>query len=193
MIQVPQGFDSIFRYIVVVSQRAEQLVEGAKVRCETRHKKPTLAAKDDVDAGLVDWRVLSQEELDAQRQAIVDQFRAEVGAEEAEAAPSIPDVLPTETAAPDAAPEPAPEVEERDDEINRLQRLLGLAGASISGDAVIATDPPVPDDDEAEASSDASAEDPLEDPLEETPTEVALDVVLEQEEEAAAKDDDEDE
>ena len=32
MIELPEEFDSIFRYIVVVSQRAEQLINGAKPR-----------------------------------------------------------------------------------------------------------------------------------------------------------------
>ena len=97
MIELPEGFDSIFRYIVVVSQRAEQLIGGAKPRTESRFKKKTLEARDDVDAGLVEWRVLSQEELDAQRQAIVEQFRAEVAGEELmpEAAQPVPDVLPS--------------------------------------------------------------------------------------------------
>jgi DNA-directed RNA polymerase subunit K/omega len=96
MIQKPEEFDSAFRYIVVVSQRAEQIINGAKPRGESRHVKPTLIARDDVDQGLVAWRILTQEELDAQRQAIVEQFRAEVGGEmAAEPARRIPDVLPT--------------------------------------------------------------------------------------------------
>ena len=65
MIQLPEGFDSIFRYIVVVSQRAEQLVNGAKPRSESRHDKSTLVAIDDVDEGKVEWRILTQAELDA--------------------------------------------------------------------------------------------------------------------------------
>ena len=32
MIELPENFDSVFRYIVVVSQRAEQLINGAKPR-----------------------------------------------------------------------------------------------------------------------------------------------------------------
>ena len=128
MIELPEGFDSIFRYIVVVSQRAEQLIGGAKPRTESRFKKQTLEARDDVDAGLVEWRVLSQEELDAQRQAIVDQFRAEVAGEDMlpEGARLVPDVLPT--GVPAIAPEPDEvDGEERDDELARLQRLLGMA------------------------------------------------------------------
>jgi DNA-directed RNA polymerase subunit K/omega len=115
MIELPEGFDSIFRYIVVVSQRAEQLINGAKPRTDSRHVKPTLEAREDVDAGLVDWRVLTQEELDAQRQAIVDQFRAEVAGEELlpESVRLVPDVLPTASVGAELA---------------RLQRLLGMVG-----------------------------------------------------------------
>lgn len=127
MIELPENYDSIFRYIAVVSQRAEQLIHGARSRTGDGHAKPTLQAKADVDAGLVGWRVLTQEELDAQRQAIVDQFRAEVGAEDlrGEAPRAIPDVLPTAV----LGDEPVADVdlgEDRDDELDRLQRLLGM-------------------------------------------------------------------
>ncbi len=126
MIQKPEEFDSAFRYIVVVSQRAEQIINGAKPRGESRHVKPTLIARDDVDQGLVEWRILTQEELDAQRQAIVEQFRAEVGGEvAAEPARRIPDVLPTGvpfSSVDEEAYEP-----DQDDELDRLQRLLGMA------------------------------------------------------------------
>jgi DNA-directed RNA polymerase subunit K/omega len=132
MIELPENFDSVFRYIVVVSQRAEQLINGAKPRMDSRHEKPTLEAVDDVNAGLVPWRVLTQAEIDAQRQAIVDQFRAEVACEgfDPEQARAIPDVLPTASEAEDEGEEevaPA-EAEDRDDELARLQRLLGMAG-----------------------------------------------------------------
>jgi DNA-directed RNA polymerase subunit K/omega len=133
MIELPEGFDSIFRYIVVVSQRAEQLINGAKPRTESRHAKPTLEAREDVDAGLVDWRVLSQAELDAQRQAIVDQFRAEVAGEDLlpESARLVPDVLPTSSA---AVVSDDVEDEDRDDELARLQRLLGMVGGGSDGE-----------------------------------------------------------
>jgi DNA-directed RNA polymerase subunit K/omega len=130
MIELPENFDSVFRYIVVVSQRAEQLINGAKPRTEGRHVKPTLAAMDDVAAGLVPWRVLSQAEIDAQRQAIVERFRAEVAGEgfAPEPARPIPDVLPT-LAVPEEEKAPAvPEPEDRDNELVRLQRLLGMVG-----------------------------------------------------------------
>ena len=125
MIQLPEEFDSIFRYIVVVSQRAEQIINGAKPRTESRFAKPTLKARDDVEAGAVDWRILTQEELDAHRQALVEQFRAEVDAasDPQAAVQPIPDVLPTGD-----TPAVAEAVDgEKDDELARLQRLLGMA------------------------------------------------------------------
>lgn len=122
MIQMPKEFDSIFRYIVVVSQRAEQLINGAKARTESRHAKPTLVARDDVEAGEVTWRVLTQEELDAHRQALVEQFKAEVdAASEKPSTEPIPDVLPTADVELGADDD-----EDRDDELERLQRLLGM-------------------------------------------------------------------
>ncbi len=147
MIELPEGFDSVFRYIVVVSQRAEQLINGAKPRTDGRHPKATLTAKDDVDTGQVPWRVLTQEELDAQRQAIVDQFRAEMAGEEFTAEPERPvrDVLPTS-----ADREPRHEemdAGERDDELARLQRLLGMAGGQSDEE-----------DEEAEGSAEENGE-----------------------------------
>lgn len=146
MIQLPQGFDSIFRYIVVVSQRAEQLVNGAKPRCESRHDKSTLVAIDDVDEGKVEWRILTQEELDAQRQAIVDQLRAEVGVNETDESPSaaIRDVLPTGDAGDVVeVAVAADEGSEPDDELVRLQKLLGMAGAVKEAAAADGDDEPV--------------------------------------------------
>lgn len=139
MMQLPKDYDSIFRYIVVVSQRAEQLINGARPRTDSVFLKKTLQAKADVDQGEVAWRILTQEELDAQRQAIVDQFRAEVSSDEARPERrDIPDVLPTAAAAVarPAAATPAEDdhVDERDDELSRLQRLLGMVGGSPAGE-----------------------------------------------------------
>ena len=146
MTQFPEEFDSIFRYIVVVSQRAEQIMKGAKPRTDTRHHKPTLIAKDDVEAGQVGWRILTQEELDARRQEIVEQFRAEVAGEGLEPAPAIRDVLPTTRAVED---------DQRDDELVRLQRLLGMAGLSAGA----AEEEEDEDEDEAEVETDDDLDD----------------------------------
>ena len=130
MIELPKEFDSIFRYIVVVSQRAEQIINGAKPRTESRFAKPTLKARNDVEEGKVTWRILTQEELDAHRQALVEEFRAEVdAASEQPSTDPIPDVLPTAEVAIAAGVD-----DEKDDELARLQRLLGMtrtAGAAV--------------------------------------------------------------
>jgi len=109
MVELPEGIDSVFRYIVICAQRAEQLIRGARPRLESKHVKPTLVAKDEVDAGLVPWREVSQAELEAERRALLEEIRAEMESAEA------------------AAPEPEPEEESRDAELERLQRLFGMA------------------------------------------------------------------
>ena len=152
MIELPKEFDSIFRYIVVVSQRAEQIINGAKPRTESRHAKPTLKARDDVEDGQVSWRILTQEELDAHRQALVEQFRAEVdAASEQPSTEPIPDVLPTAEAVIAEG-----EDEERDDELARLQRLLGMT--RTAGAAAEDSDDAEDGDDAAEDASDDEEE-----------------------------------
>lgn len=160
MIQLPEEFDSIFRYIVVVSQRTEQLMAGARPRQESSHAKPTLQAKGDVDAGLVEWRVLTQEELDAQRQAMVEQFRAEMSADEAAAAsPGVRDVLPTASEGEPARPvlaEDGDEDADRDDELLRLQRMLGIAGGASTDDDEAESDDDGDDDDDGDSDDDSA-------------------------------------
>jgi len=148
MIELPKEFDSIFRYIVVVSQRAEQIINGAKPRTESRFAKPTLKARDDVEEGKVTWRILTQEELDAHRQALVEEFRAEVdAASEQPSTDPIPDVLPTADVAIAAGDD-----DEKDDELARLQRLLGMT--RTAGAAVEESDDVEDGDDAAETNSD---------------------------------------
>ena len=114
MIELPEGIDSVFRYIVITALRSEQLIQGARPRIESRHVKPTLIAKDEVDAGLVEWRVLTPEEVEERRRAVVEELRGEM-----EAGPgTVRDVLPTE---------PEPEEPSREDELARLQKLFGMA------------------------------------------------------------------
>jgi DNA-directed RNA polymerase subunit K/omega len=111
---LPEGIDSVFRYIVITAQRAEQLIQSAKPRMESKHVKASLIAKDEVDADLVEWRVLTPEEVEARRQAVVDELKAEMAGPEG----AVRDVLPTE---------PEPEEGSRDEELARLQKLFGMA------------------------------------------------------------------
>lgn len=156
MIQLPKEFDSVFRYIVVVSQRAEQIIKGAKPRTDSRRAKPTLIARDDVEGGQVGWRVLTQEELDAHRQALVEQFRAEMeAANERDLRQAIPDVLPTAS-----VEEVADEDEDRDDELLRLQKLLGMSrgGKREVADEDLAADEDEDADEEIDLDDDFNAE-----------------------------------
>jgi DNA-directed RNA polymerase subunit omega len=54
---LPRDVDSKFRFITVAAQRAKQLQNGAKPRVETRSRKSTRIAMQEVLAGAVSWEV----------------------------------------------------------------------------------------------------------------------------------------
>ncbi|PYV10817.1 MAG: DNA-directed RNA polymerase subunit omega [Acidobacteria bacterium] len=56
--QLPQGIDSKFRYILVAAKRARQLQAGAKPMIQTQSKKLTKVAQQEVEAGLVPFQNL---------------------------------------------------------------------------------------------------------------------------------------
>jgi DNA-directed RNA polymerase subunit omega len=58
---VPKKVDSKFRFITVAAQRAQQLQNGAKPRVETRARKATRIAMQEVMAGTVSWEVAPAE------------------------------------------------------------------------------------------------------------------------------------
>ena len=51
--ELPQGIDSKFRFILVAAKRAQQLIGGAKARVQSGSKKVILIAGREVCAGLV--------------------------------------------------------------------------------------------------------------------------------------------
>jgi DNA-directed RNA polymerase subunit omega len=55
---VPQGFDSKFRFILVAAKRARQLQAGARPLVQTQTKKLTKVAQMEVEAGLVPVEIL---------------------------------------------------------------------------------------------------------------------------------------
>jgi len=55
---VPQGFDSKFRFILVAAKRARQLQSGARPLVQTPTKKVTKVAQLEVESGLVPIEVL---------------------------------------------------------------------------------------------------------------------------------------
>jgi DNA-directed RNA polymerase subunit omega len=54
---LPRDVDSKFRFITVAAQRAKQVQQGAKPRVETRSRKPTRVAMEEVLAQTVSWEV----------------------------------------------------------------------------------------------------------------------------------------
>jgi DNA-directed RNA polymerase subunit omega len=50
---IPQGIDSKFRFILVAAKRARQLQAGARPLVQTQTKKVTKVAQMEVEAGLV--------------------------------------------------------------------------------------------------------------------------------------------
>jgi DNA-directed RNA polymerase subunit omega len=50
---LPQGIESKFRFILVAAKRARQLQAGAKPMVQTPSKKVTKVAMQEVEAGLV--------------------------------------------------------------------------------------------------------------------------------------------
>ncbi len=55
---VPQGIDSKFRFILVAAKRARQLQSGAKPLVQTPIKKVTKVSQLEVESGLVPFEVL---------------------------------------------------------------------------------------------------------------------------------------
>ena len=57
MERLPEGVDSRFRYVLLVSKRAEQLIQGSQPKVKPRHFKPTRIAMDEIDAEQVKWQL----------------------------------------------------------------------------------------------------------------------------------------
>jgi DNA-directed RNA polymerase omega subunit len=54
---LPEGIDSKFRYVLLVSKRAEQLIQGAQARTKSKHAKPTRIAMEEVEKNQVKWQM----------------------------------------------------------------------------------------------------------------------------------------
>ena len=57
---LPKEVDSKFRFITVSAQRAKQLQIGAKPRVDTRSRKSTRIAMQEVLAGTVSWELTTE-------------------------------------------------------------------------------------------------------------------------------------
>jgi len=54
---LPEGVDSKFRYVLLVSKRAEQLIQGAQARTRSKHAKATRIAMEEVEKNQVKWQM----------------------------------------------------------------------------------------------------------------------------------------
>ena len=61
MSQLPPNVESKFRLVHIASRRAEQLVQGARPKIESKHAKVTRVALEEVKADLVRWQLSSPE------------------------------------------------------------------------------------------------------------------------------------
>jgi len=59
---LPKDVDSKFRFIVVAAQRSKQVQSGAKARVETRSRKPTRIAMEEVLHNAVSWELREEAE-----------------------------------------------------------------------------------------------------------------------------------
>ena len=57
MDRLPEGVYSRFRYVLLVSKRAEQLIQGSMPKIDTRIKKPTKVARMELTAGAFNWQM----------------------------------------------------------------------------------------------------------------------------------------
>jgi DNA-directed RNA polymerase subunit omega len=58
---LPPNVESKFRLVHIASRRAEQLVQGARPKMESKHAKVTRIALDEVKCDLVRWQLATAE------------------------------------------------------------------------------------------------------------------------------------
>lgn len=57
--------DSKFRFVILASKRAKQLLKGSKVKVKTKSKNPIRIAQIEVKAGVVDYEIIKPLREDA--------------------------------------------------------------------------------------------------------------------------------
>jgi len=65
---LPQGIDSKYRFILVSAKRARQLQAGAQPLIQTPTKKTTRVAQLEVESGLVPFEILELEGRDGKKE-----------------------------------------------------------------------------------------------------------------------------
>jgi len=54
---LPEGVESRFRYVLLVSKRAEQLIQGSMAKMKSKHAKPTRIAMEEIERNVVKWQL----------------------------------------------------------------------------------------------------------------------------------------
>jgi DNA-directed RNA polymerase subunit K/omega len=64
--------DSKYRFVIIASKRAKELLKGAKARIKSRSKNPIRIAQSEVRMGLVDYEILKskKEEVPEQEERV---------------------------------------------------------------------------------------------------------------------------
>ena len=57
MTKLPENVDSKFRLVTITAMRAKQLQRGARPKVESLSTKPTAIAREEVQAGLIDFQI----------------------------------------------------------------------------------------------------------------------------------------
>ena len=80
------NIDSKYRFVIIASKRAKELLKGAKARVKSRSKNPIRIAQQEVRMGLVDFEILKNKKEDASDQEETVFLGEEVGVGSAEEA-----------------------------------------------------------------------------------------------------------
>ena len=66
------NIDSKFRFVIIASKRAKELLKGAKPRVKSKSKNPIRIAQSEVKMGLVDYEILKskKEEIPEQEERV---------------------------------------------------------------------------------------------------------------------------
>lgn len=62
------NIDSKFRFVILASKRAKQLLKGAKARIKTRSKNPIRLAQAEVRSGVIEYEILPTQKEEYQEQ-----------------------------------------------------------------------------------------------------------------------------
>jgi len=112
------NIDSKYRFVIIASKRAKELLKGAKSRIKSRSKNPVRIAQQEVRMGLVDFEILKSKTEDVTDQEERVFLGEEIGVEpEEEAAGDIgPEIFEDEPVEEDEEKEEKEEKEEEEEE-----------------------------------------------------------------------------